>query len=67
MRKQYKVKTRSVCGMCKPHKKGWANRWKIKDLSDMFESRKEIYEETSYFKESKNKEQVTNGCCSDTP
>lgn len=27
MRKQYKVKKRS-CALCKPHKKGWDNRWK---------------------------------------
>lgn len=67
MRKQYKIKKRSVCGMCKPHKKGWANRWKVKDLSDMFESRKEIYEEVNYFKESENKAQTPCRGCSDTP
>jgi len=48
--------------MCKPHKMGWANRWKVKDLSDMFESRKEIYEEKDYFKEA----QTTGRGCPDT-
>lgn len=66
MRKQYKVKKRS-CTLCKPHKMGWDNRWKVKDLSDLIESQKEIYEEINYFKESENKEQTTNGDRSDTP
>ena len=30
MRKQYKVKVRS-CGLCKPHKRGWECRWKVKE------------------------------------
>jgi hypothetical protein len=30
MRKQHKIKKRS-CSMCKPHKMGWANRWKPKE------------------------------------
>lgn len=29
MRKLYKTKMRS-CGLCKPHKQGWENRWKLK-------------------------------------
>lgn len=31
MRKRYKKKLRS-CGLCKPHKKGWSNRWLNKEL-----------------------------------
>lgn len=34
MRKQYKEKKRT-CGLCKPHKRGWAKRWKLKDLTEM--------------------------------
>lgn len=30
MRKQYKAK-KSTCALCKPHKRGWAKRWKSKD------------------------------------
>ena len=30
MRKRTKTKERS-CALCKPHKMGFANRWKIKD------------------------------------
>lgn len=30
MRKGYKQKLRS-CSLCKPHKAGWANRWKHKE------------------------------------
>ncbi len=30
MRKQQKNKRRS-CKLCKPHKRGWANRWKPKE------------------------------------
>ena len=26
MRKKFHIKRRS-CGLCKPHKKGWENRW----------------------------------------
>jgi len=44
MRKVYKVKKRS-CAMCKPHKMGWAKRWKIKDLGKMKSDEKEIIEE----------------------
>jgi len=28
--------------MCKPHKKKWANRWKIKDLDVIYRSEIEI-------------------------
>lgn len=34
MRKRYKNKKRS-CGLCKPHKRGFANRWKAKDLQTL--------------------------------
>ncbi len=34
MRKQYKIKRRS-CGLCKPHKRGQAHRWKPHDLQAM--------------------------------
>lgn len=47
MRKQYKVKKRS-CAMCKPHKMGWSNRWKIKEkqkLKDFERFLKEDLEE----------------------
>lgn len=30
MRKQRKTKRRS-CGLCKPHKRGWENRWKPRE------------------------------------
>jgi hypothetical protein len=32
MRKRYRIKRRS-CGLCKPHKRGLANRWKPRDLA----------------------------------
>jgi len=41
MRKRLKDKKRS-CAMCKPHKKKWANRWKIKDLDTIHRSETEI-------------------------
>ncbi len=31
MRKRYRSKSRS-CGLCKPHKRGWDQRWKPKEL-----------------------------------
>ncbi|MFZ3122153.1 MAG: hypothetical protein WA104_02135 [Thermodesulfovibrionales bacterium] len=43
MRKQYKTKKRS-CGLCKPHKKGWDNRWKPKDTAGMRQAEREIKE-----------------------
>jgi len=39
MRKMYKNKKRS-CSLCKPHKKGWAKRWKVKDMN-LFNKTKE--------------------------
>lgn len=33
MRKQYKHKKGSRCALCKPHKHGWAKRWKAKDIT----------------------------------
>ncbi|WP_170161082.1 hypothetical protein [Methylocaldum marinum] len=41
MRKRYKLKRRS-CGLCKPHKRGWDNRWKAKDQLLMERAEKEI-------------------------
>jgi hypothetical protein len=43
MRKQYKTKKRS-CGLCKPHKKGWVNRWKAKDREEICQVESEIKE-----------------------
>ena len=34
MRKRTKIKNHS-CALCKPHKVGYTNRWKAKDLSMM--------------------------------
>lgn len=31
MRKQLKDK-KKCCKLCKPHKRGWANRWKPKEI-----------------------------------
>ena len=47
MRKNLRNKRR-VCKMCKPHKMGWANRWKPKELS----KRKEMEEAIRYEKNS---------------
>jgi hypothetical protein len=41
MRKRMKLKKRS-CAMCKPHKMGWNQRWKIKDLRDLRIAEQEI-------------------------
>jgi hypothetical protein len=41
MRKQYKNKKKS-CGLCKPHKRGWVNRWSVKDKRDLLDGQKEI-------------------------
>ncbi|MEK7664167.1 MAG: hypothetical protein AAB340_01845 [Patescibacteria group bacterium] len=32
MRKRFKIKKHS-CALCKPHKLGWDNRWKNKELA----------------------------------
>lgn len=41
MRKRYKNKKKS-CGLCKPHKRGWSNRWKDKEMQKLKISEKEI-------------------------
>lgn len=41
MRKRRKNKLRS-CSLCKPHKKGFDNRWKPKEHQLLLESEKEI-------------------------
>ena len=41
MRKQSRTKKRS-CALCKPHKMGWANRWKAKDRERLERAEKEI-------------------------
>jgi hypothetical protein len=41
MRKMYKLKKRS-CSMCKPHKMGWACRWKARDYDKLVQDEKEI-------------------------
>jgi hypothetical protein len=65
MRKQYKIKKRS-CGLCKPHKKGWTNRWKIKDVNEMIESQKEIdYEKDDYRKEIEIEKKIADGVHTD--
>jgi len=43
MRKRTKNK-RASCGMCKPHKRGIANRWKIRDEVELREFEKEKQE-----------------------
>ena len=40
MRKRLKKKLR-CCTMCKPHKRGYANRWKRKDEAALREFEKE--------------------------
>ena len=39
MRKRSKKK-KKCCGLCKPHKRGNENRWKIKDLDRLKEFEK---------------------------
>ena len=41
MRKRLKNKLRS-CKMCKPHKMGWANRWKEKEEATLRNAEREI-------------------------
>ena len=41
MRKRYKKKDKS-CPLCKPHKMGWENRWKVKELAKLEEDEEEI-------------------------
>ena len=37
----YKNKKRS-CGLCKPHKRGWVNRWKSREYQRLLQDQKEI-------------------------
>jgi len=39
MRKQFKNKKRA-CGLCKPFKRGWQNRWEEKDKQSLREFEK---------------------------
>lgn len=41
MRKQYRIKQRS-CGLCKPHKRGMAERWKPQEQQAMREAEREM-------------------------
>ena len=43
MRKQYKSKRRA-CGLCKPHKRGLAKRWKARDALRMQAAMKHLPE-----------------------
>jgi hypothetical protein len=44
MRKRYKRKTTSTCGICKPHKRGFAIRWKEKEFFKLKLAEKEMRE-----------------------
>jgi hypothetical protein len=41
MRKQFKTKVRS-CALCKPHKRGWSNRWKPQQRQALLEGELEM-------------------------
>ncbi len=41
MRKRMKDKRRS-CALCKPHKRKWGHRWKVRDLDFIVRSEREI-------------------------
>ena len=41
MRKVYKRKRRS-CALCKPHKMGWAKRWKAKEIGRLQAMEQEV-------------------------
>jgi hypothetical protein len=43
MRKRLKRKLK-CCGMCKPHKRGGANRWKPRDFDRLVRAEKEVRE-----------------------
>ena len=43
MRKRFKDKERS-CGLCKPHERGWDNRWKPKAERQIAAAEREIHE-----------------------
>lgn len=40
MRKRYKNKDRS-CALCKPHKRGWALRWRCGELAVLVDAERE--------------------------
>lgn len=40
MRKRFRIKKHS-CGLCKPHKIGWSNRWNYEEFTKMKEFEKE--------------------------
>ena len=41
MRKRYKNKLKS-CALCKPHKRGWALRWRSKELAVLVATETEL-------------------------
>lgn len=41
MRKRYKNK-RESCALCKPHKRGWALRWRPRELAELVHAEREI-------------------------
>lgn len=41
MRKRYKNKLKS-CALCKPHKRGWALRWRGRELASMSAAETEV-------------------------
>jgi hypothetical protein len=41
MRKRYRIKRRS-CGLCKPHKRGMASRWTVRDEAALRAAEAEI-------------------------
>jgi hypothetical protein len=45
MRKQFKIKRRS-CALCKPHKHGWASRWKPRERQALLDAHKQARDAT---------------------
>lgn len=43
MRKRYKNK-RESCALCKPHKRGWALRWRPRELAEIARAERELGE-----------------------
>lgn len=43
MRKRYKNK-RESCALCKPHKRGWALRWRPRELAALARAEREVGE-----------------------
>lgn len=41
MRKRYKIKVRA-CALCKPHKRGWTQRWNARERSLMDAAEREM-------------------------